>query len=326
MGKLGNLAYNIGTSLNKEDINTHRQGITPTRDYLATLSSDEQLAYHASNQALLDENKGQLEGEKESGDEILNHSAGTASVVGNRRQREENCRLANVSAENCDQYNRYLVGQVFKEAALLIVPTEVYEIIPIGKGFGVVVKGSKKAIAIFKSKDEAQRVLDETKRVSRTDTPDGYEPDNDSFSNRVSGNREYYNFNLMTKQQAEEIASKIKKRSPVQVPSNAIQKIEQKPAGYAQIKYTWTENGVKYESRWHTRTPGAPANQTNSWVVTRKTQGSRTQKAGETEYLLNNGKWISESQWNHALMLRRQGRETQESREILDRGHIKDVE
>ncbi|WP_435938704.1 hypothetical protein ACSF85_08945 [Moraxella bovoculi] len=77
----------------------------------------------------MDENKEQLEGEKEGGDEILNHSARTASVAGNRRQREENCRLANVSTENCDQYNRYLVGQVFKEAALMVVPTSPQEAI-----------------------------------------------------------------------------------------------------------------------------------------------------------------------------------------------------
>ncbi|VEG12924.1 two-partner secretion domain-containing protein [Moraxella cuniculi] len=66
MGKLGNLAYNIGTSLNQEDINTHRQAITPTTQTLQNLSTKEQLAYHTQNQALLDENKAQLEGEKES--------------------------------------------------------------------------------------------------------------------------------------------------------------------------------------------------------------------------------------------------------------------
>lgn len=54
--------------------------------------------------------------------------------------------------------------------------------------------------------------------------------------------------------------------------------------------------------------------------------GSKTQKGGETEYLLNDGRWITESKWNNALKLRKQGRETKESREILDRGHIKDVE
>lgn len=157
----------------------------------------------------------------------------------------------------------------------------------------------------------------------KKDTPNGYEPDNNLLSSPASGKREYYNFNLMSKTEAEEIATKISVRSPVKVPHNVTTKIDQK-SGYAQIKYTWVKNGVKYESRWHTRTPGAPANQTNSWVVTRKIQGSRTQKAGNTEYLLNNGQWVSESKWNNALKLRKQGRETKESREILDRGHIKD--
>ncbi|STZ74829.1 Uncharacterised protein [Moraxella lacunata] len=142
----------------------------------------------------------------------------------------------------------------------------------------------------------------------------------------MSGRREYYNFNLMSKTEAEEIAAKISVRSPIKVPHNATTKIEQKAAGYAQIKYTWVKDGVKYESRWHTRTLGAPANQTNSWVVTRKIQGSRTQKAGDTEYLLSNGQWVSESKWNNALKLRKQGKETRDSRDILDRGHIKDVE
>ncbi|AKG15990.1 hypothetical protein [Moraxella bovoculi] len=66
MGKLGNLAYNIGTSLNKEDIDNHRQGITPTTQTLQGLSTEDKLTHHTNNQALLDENKGQLEGEKES--------------------------------------------------------------------------------------------------------------------------------------------------------------------------------------------------------------------------------------------------------------------
>lgn len=73
MGKLGNLAYNIGTSLNKEDINTHRQGITPTTQTLQGLSTEDRLAYHAQNQAVLDENKEQLDREKESGDEFESH-------------------------------------------------------------------------------------------------------------------------------------------------------------------------------------------------------------------------------------------------------------
>ena len=79
MGKLGNLAYNIGISLNKEDINAHRQGITPTAQTLQGLSTEDRLAYHTQNQALLDANQEQLKGEKESGDgfeSYLYHESG----------------------------------------------------------------------------------------------------------------------------------------------------------------------------------------------------------------------------------------------------------
>ena len=168
MGKIGDFAYNIGTSLNQEDINTHRQTITPTEKTLQSLSTEDRLAYHAQNQAVLDENKEQLEGEMESGDEILNH-AGTASIAGNKRQRKENCRLANVSAENCDQYNRYLVGQVFKEAALMVVPTSPQEAIVVvatggAGGFAIKVGGKllTKAgkVIRFESKAEAEKTAE----------------------------------------------------------------------------------------------------------------------------------------------------------------------
>ncbi|MDO4894456.1 hypothetical protein [Moraxella sp.] len=72
MGKISDLAYNIGISLNQEDINAHRQTITPTAQTLQGLSTEDRLAYHANNQALLSENKEQLEGEKESGDGFWN--------------------------------------------------------------------------------------------------------------------------------------------------------------------------------------------------------------------------------------------------------------
>lgn len=67
------------------------------------------------------------------------------------------------------------------------------------------------------------------------------------------------------------------------------------------------------------------AYQNGVWQTSNK-KWSKTQKGGETEYLLNDGGWITESKWNNALKLRKQSRETKENREILDRGHIKDVE
>lgn len=68
MGKISDFAYNIGTSLNQEDINTHRQAITPTAQTLQNLSSEEQLAIKQDNQALLNANEVQRAWEVESGD------------------------------------------------------------------------------------------------------------------------------------------------------------------------------------------------------------------------------------------------------------------
>lgn len=108
MGKLGNVAYNIGTSLNKEDINTHRQDITPTTQTLQNLSTEEQLAYHTHNQALLDENKGQLEGEMESGDGFENKTVvgqiGTNRQESERQHKAQMCQVAQVSADMCTRY------------------------------------------------------------------------------------------------------------------------------------------------------------------------------------------------------------------------------
>ena len=70
MGKLGNLAYKIGISLNKEDIGNHRQGITPTAQTLQNLSTDEQLVITQDNQALLNANEVQRAWEVESGDKV----------------------------------------------------------------------------------------------------------------------------------------------------------------------------------------------------------------------------------------------------------------
>lgn len=60
--------------------------------------------------------------------------------------------------------------------------------------------------------------------------------------------------------------------SPIKIPSSAIIKEEQKNE-YDQIKYIWKKNDYPYTSRWHTRTPNAPKEQGESWVVQRDKAG-----------------------------------------------------
>lgn len=42
---------------------------------------------------------------------------------------------------------------------------------------------------------------------------------------------------------------------------------EETKNGYVQVKYTWKKGEYSYTSRWHTRTPNAPKEQGDSWVV-----------------------------------------------------------
>ena len=166
-------------------------------------------------------------------------------------------------------------------------------------------------------------------KVSTSRTPPHMEPESTIESQNPSGKWEYYNFNQMSQKQISKLESEVRQRSPIKVPNNANASIQHKTAqkgsgGYEQIKYTWVDQGVKYESRWHTRTPEAPPTQGNSWVVTRQVQGSRTKRASEKQYLMNNGTWISETRWNQATMSRAKGTETSQQRAILDNGHIKD--
>jgi len=63
--------------------------------------------------------------------------------------------------------------------------------------------------------------------------------------------------------------------APIEIPKNATMKIQFK-TGYDQIQYKWSDGTYKYDARWHTRTPGAPDNQGNTWVVPGNANGQRS--------------------------------------------------
>ncbi|STY88591.1 colicin D domain-containing protein [Moraxella bovis] len=172
MGKLGNIAYNIGTSLNKEDIDNHRQGITPTTQILQNLSTDEQLAYHTQNQALLDENKGRLDGEKESGDGFESYippGVGNEACTGvecSDRQIIAQLNTCKRDASQCRDYPEH-----FKVAASILLPTTKEEVafLVVTAGGGYVLKVAGKAgvkvIRSFKSGKELDEAVEQTQRA-----------------------------------------------------------------------------------------------------------------------------------------------------------------
>ncbi len=83
--------------------------------------------------------------------------------------------------------------------------------------------------------------------------------------------------------------------SPIKIPSSATVKEEQKN-GYDQVKYTWKKGDYSYTSRWHTRTPNAPKEQGDSWVVQRDKAGigyGKNARPAKHEILVGKNKWVS---------------------------------
>lgn len=77
-----------------------------------------------------------------------------------------------------------------------------------------------------------------------------------SFSQEEAKNIAAQNENQAEKR-LEYLRNELPQTSPVIIPKNASIKDEHKN-GYDQVKYTWSENGYNYESKWHTHTTGAP--------------------------------------------------------------------
>ena len=115
-------------------------------------------------------------------------------------------------------------------------------------------------------------------------------------------------------------ATKIARTSPIEIPESA--KIaEQAKNGYDQIKYTWSEGGYKFEARWHTRTPGAPVEQGDTWVVTRTTPGTASGQQKVQHILTGDGEWTTMNEWQAAIKARQGGTATTAQQQLLDSGH-----
>lgn len=116
-------------------------------------------------------------------------------------------------------------------------------------------------------------------------------------------------------------------RSPLKIPKTATA-TKQAKNGYSQIKYEWRSGKYNYLSRWHTRTPNAPKNQGNSWVVERRIKGvgyGKNANPGKHEVLVGKNKWVSMSEWKKAITARKQGNATKKQIEMLNNGHWRDL-
>lgn len=96
----------------------------------------------------------------------------------------------------------------------------------------------------------------------------------------------------------------------------------QAKTGYDQITYKWSEGGYNYEVRWHTPTPGAPAGEGNSWVVSRVTPGTPTgQVRVENIYTGIGDGWTPRWEWQAAIDAYNNGTMTAAQEALLKAGH-----
>lgn len=121
------------------------------------------------------------------------------------------------------------------------------------------------------------------------------------------------------------IENTLPKTSPITIPASATIK-EEKKNGYDQVKYTWKHGDFSYTSRWHTRTPNAPKEQGDSWVVQRDIAGigyGKEVRPSRHEILVGKNKWVPKTEWQDAIRARKNGTATKEQRELLDNGYWK---
>ncbi|MBE3650364.1 hypothetical protein GXB80_22600, partial [Paenibacillus polymyxa] len=116
------------------------------------------------------------------------------------------------------------------------------------------------------------------------------------------------------------IRSNLSQSSPISIPPTASVKIQSK-TGYEQIQFKWSDGYYKYEGRWHTRTPGAPQNQGNTWVIERTTPGNTTGQQRTYHILTGDNQWTPRHEWQTAINARKNGTATAEQNKMLENGH-----
>ena len=107
--------------------------------------------------------------------------------------------------------------------------------------------------------------------------------------------------------------------SPINIPSTASVKFQNK-TGYQQVQYKWSDGTYSYKARWHTRTPGAPINQGNTWVIERKIPGQGA-TLPVNEVMTGQNTWTRYKDWFDAITARKNGTATTLQDQLLESRH-----
>lgn len=121
------------------------------------------------------------------------------------------------------------------------------------------------------------------------------------------------------------LRNELSRSSPLVIPKTA-EITDQNKVSYVQVRYEWKKANFKYVARWHTRTPGAPAEQGPTWVIERIQLGignGKNLRRRKEFILVGKYKWVTKKVWHRAIRARNNGSATKQQLEILDHGHWK---
>lgn len=168
--------------------------------------------------------------------------------------------------------------------------------------------GTIEAVKLLKNLNKGYAMLDNVKI-----------PNNIKNGNKVDVPK----LSNLTEAEKIKIANQYKQTAPLGIPDSAKINAKTMNAGYEQITYKWNDGQFKYEVRWHTRTPGAPVEQGNTWVVQRTVPGNGGKKP-QTFFKIGDNEWIEGYKWYEAINARKAGNATPDQIKILDKGHWKE--
>ena len=121
-----------------------------------------------------------------------NHSIASAYAKQKHEQYNKECAANGIAAGQCSEWTGQRILGNAKELAMIIVPTEVYEVIPVGKGYGIIAKGSKKIIATVKDSKQVQKVLDNitaSQKARNSSNFNSYVSNEKAFTTRFGDNK-----------------------------------------------------------------------------------------------------------------------------------------
>lgn len=101
----------------------------------------------------------------QSAQNAVDNNASIAGAYAKKKSEQYNdlCKQSGISAGQCSEWTGQRIINNSKELAMIIVPTEIYELIPVGKGAGIVSKATGKVIAKFDDTKQAKKVLENIK-------------------------------------------------------------------------------------------------------------------------------------------------------------------